>query len=310
MSSTSTSTQWGGVLDVADDSTVAVRRSRAAQLDAVHAVVDSGRWHIHGFRSPHAWLTTTTSEAPGAVRTTLHLADRIQRMPIIKERFADGFLAESALRLLADAWHDDIADTFARDEELLAGWAMTLVHRDFKMVLQTWRLHADPDGAERTAQEQFDSRSLHLSELLDGMGQLDGLLDPEGFRIVQEAIRALAQRADGDERTATQRRADALVAMAKQALAQFQPAAGTKRNRPKIVATIAYDDLVAATNGGTLDTNAGRSTLTAQAVRRMACDAGIHRLITGPESTILDYGRHTRTVSDTQFDALALRDHG
>jgi len=312
MGSAATSTQWGraAALDVAGDATVAVRRTRAVQLDVVHEVVESGRWHIHGFRSPHAWLTTTTGEAPGAVRTTLHLADRIQRMPIVKERFADGVLAESALRLLADAWSDDIADAFARDEEMLAGWAMTLAHRDFKMVMQTWRLHVDPDGAERTAQEQFESRSLHLSELLDGMGRLDGLLDPEGFRIVQEAIRALAQRADGDERTAAQRRADALVAMAKQALAEFQPAPGTKRNRPKVVATVAYDDLVAATRGGTLDTNSGRTALTAQAVRRMACDAGIHRLVTGADGTILDYGRQTRTVSDSQFDVLALRDHG
>ncbi len=312
MSSSATSTRWGQAeqLDVADDATVAVRRSRAAQLDAVHAVVESGRWHTHGFRSPHAWLTTTTGEAPGAVRTTLHLADRVQRMPIVKERFADGILAESALRLLADAWHDDIVDAFARDEEMLAGWATTLTHRDFKIVLATWRLHADPNGAERTAQEQFESRSVHLSELLDGMGRLDGLLDPEGFRIVQEAIRALARRADGDERTAAQRRADALVAMAKQALAEFEPAPGVKRSRPKVVATVAYDDLVATTKGGTLDTNSGRTTLTAQALRRIACDAGVHRLITGPDGTILDYGRQTRTVSDTQFDALALRDHG
>ena len=142
------------------------------------------------------------------------------------------------------------------------------------------------------------------------MGRLDGLLDPEGFRIVQEAIRALAQRADDDERTAAQRRADALVTMAKQALAGFRPTPGTKRNRPKLVATIAYNDLVATTRGGTLDTNSGRTTLTARALRRIACDAGIHRLITGPDGTIVDYGRQTRTVSDSQFDALALRDHG
>lgn len=42
----------------------------------------------------------------------------------------------------------------------------------------------------------------------------------------------------------------------------------------------------------------------------MACDAGIHRLITGPDGTILDYGRQTRTVSDAQFEVLTIRDHG
>ncbi len=297
-------------LDDVDAATVAMRRARATQLDRVHTVVDSGRWHIHGFRSPHAWLTVTSGESPGACTITLHLAERIQHMPIARDRFARGVLAESALRLLADAWHTDIADTFARDEQMLVGWALNLPHRDFKLVLNTWRMHADPDGAERTDQERFDSRKLHLSELLDGMGRLDGLLDPEGMKIVREAIRHLSQKCDGDERTAEQRRADALVAMAKQALANATPVPGKKRNRPKIVATISYTDLVNTTGGGLLDTNTGPITLTPEAVRRLACDAGIHRLVTGPGGTILDYGRTTRTVSDAQFDALTIRDHG
>jgi Domain of unknown function (DUF222) len=183
---------------------------------------------------------------------------------------------ESALRLLADTWHPDLAEVFARDEQMLVGWASNLAHRDFKMVLATWRLHADPDGADRSEQDRFDSRKLHLSELLDGMGRLDGLLDPEGMKLVHEAIRVLSVRTDGDERTSEQRRADALVSMAEQVLTNLQPTPGTKRNRPKLIATIAVDDLIAATRGGVLDTNTGPVTLSAEAIRRTACDAGIH----------------------------------
>jgi hypothetical protein len=297
-------------LAVVDAATVAVRRARAAQLDRVHDAVQSGRWHVHGFRSPHAWLTSTSGDAPGACSLTLHLADRIQHMPAVKDRFGRGELSESALRLLADAWRPDLAAVFARDEQMLLGWALNLAHRDFKLVLATWRLHADPDGAAQSEQDRFDSRKLHLSELLDGMGRLDGLLDPEGMKIVREAIRALSTRAEGDERTPEQRRADALVAMAKAALAHHQPPPGTKRNRPKIVATIALADLANATNGGVLDTDTGPITLSAEAIRRLACDAGVHRLVSGPGSTILDYGRQSRTVSDAQFDVLTIRDHG
>ncbi len=218
-----------------------MRRARAAQLDRVHEVVESGRWYVHGFRSPQAWLATTTGEAPGACSLTLQLAERIQHMPIVKDRFTRGILAESALRLLADTWRADLADVFARDEQMLVGWALNLTHRDFKMVLATWRLHADPDGAARSAQDRFESRKLHLSELLDGMGRLDGLLDPEGMKLVQEAIRILSTRADDDERTPEQRRADALVTMAKQVLANLEPTPGVKRNRPKLIATINVD---------------------------------------------------------------------
>ncbi len=299
------------VLDRADAATVTLRRARATQLDDVHAAVTSGRWQIHGFRSPHNWLAVTTGESPGQCSTTLHLADRIQHMPVVKDRFADGVLAESALRLLADAWRPEIADAFARDEQMLTGWAGRLPHRDFKLVLNTWVLHADPDRANTTAHDQFDSRSLHLSELLDGMGRLDGLLDPEGTKLVLEAIRFLSQRAgDDDTRTAAQRRADALVTMAKQALNDAQPVPGRKRSRPKIIATIDWADLANGANGGILDTSSGPIALTAEAIRRLACDAGVSRLITGPGSTIIDYGRTTRTVSDAQFELLTIRDHG
>jgi hypothetical protein len=97
------------------------------------------------------------------VRTTLHLADRIQRMPIVKERFADGVLAESALRLLADTWHDDIADTFARDEELLAGWAMTLAHRDFKIAQDRTGPHGVPVAPQHD--ERPDAKKPQASDL-------------------------------------------------------------------------------------------------------------------------------------------------
>ncbi len=73
---------------------------------------------------------------------------------------------------------------------------------------------------------------------------------------------------------------------------------------------IDYNALVTRTGSGVLDTNAARTVVSADAVRRMACDCDIHRLITGPQSTILDHGRSQRVVTDTLFDVLALRDGG
>ena len=52
------------------------------------------------------------------------------------------------------------------------------------------------------------------------------------------------------------------------------------------------------------------STLTAEAARRLACDSGLHRLITAPGSVPLDMGRSERTVSPQVFLALAARDGG
>ena len=375
-----------------DAATRQMRRLRAEQLDEVDAVVNGGAFYAKGFRSPTDWLVVTTCEGVGFCKLTLHLADRIQRMPIVRAAFAGGGLAESSLRLLAGAWAETIADVFERDEQMLCEWATAMPHADFKLVLDTWRMHADPDREAATAQEQFDRRALHLSRLLDGVGVVDGVLDPEGFALVREAIRLYAQPVDGETRLAAQRRADALVTIARMAIESHVPVPGAKRRKPKVVATISYDDLVsdwyrqqdpttdrdtapadpqpdagpgaedprpdagpagdpqpdtgpaddpqpdAGTPGddprpetaeprsdepsprpgepavrpwgGSLDTDTDRTIVSADTIRRMACDCNIHRYITNPLGTVIDYARTTRVVSDTLFDVLVIRDHG
>ena len=98
--------------------------------------------------------------------------------------------------------------------------------------------------------------------------------------------------------------------MARITLNHLDPVPGRKRSRPKVIATIAYHDLLTTTAGGSLDTNHSRTVVSSEAIRRLACDAGIHRYIHAPDGTILDYGRQTRTVSDALFDQLVIRDHG
>ncbi len=200
---------------------------------------------------------------------------------------------------------------------MLVDWALRLCHRDFKLVLERWRLIADIGRNDRTAQERFDSRRLHVSELLDGMGRLDGLLDPEGLLLVREAINALARRAGADDlRRPEQRRADALVTMARIAIASSardgdlpeQP--GGRRNQPTVIATIAWDGLAAGTGAGTIDTTTGTAVVTTDAIRRLCCDAGIHRPVQAGDGTTLDFGRRTRAVSDSLWKQLVIRDHG
>ncbi len=294
--------------------------------------VESASWVGGGFRSPAAWLAHLTGESFGQCKLTLHLAERLPHMPLVRAAFAAGELAESALRLLAVAWHPSIAEVFARDEEMLAAWAVQLPFDDFRKVLEAWRMHADPNREERTAQERFDSRRLSVSELMDGMAAVDGLLDPEGYLIVSDAIRALSHPAKDDTRTAAQRRADALVMLAKFFIEHQQHATGdttssddstssppaqgskpskrSKRSKAKVVATSEYHDMTNRTGGGTIESGTGGAVVPIETIRRWACDAGIHRLITAPDGTILDYGRQTRNVSDPLFDVLLLRDHG
>ena len=45
-------------------------------------------------------------------------------------------------------------------------------------------------------------------------------------------------------------------------------------------------------------------------IRKIACDANIHRVITDGLGSILDYGRSTRTIPPAVYTSLVLRDWG
>lgn len=294
---------WSGE-DLAE-ATRARRCARAVELREFHAAADAGIWMGRGFRSPSAWMADATGEPVGACKRALFLSERLTRMPLADEAFGVGDLSEQALGLLADAWAEPIADAFARDEQMLVDWAVRLPYPDARTVIAAWAAHADPDRADRSEQERFDRRRVHLSGLLDGMGRLDGLLDAEGTRFLGEALRFLSRPAEHDARTPAQRRADALVAMARFVVEHHEIPAGSKRRRPRVVVTVDLDHLQSRT-GGDLHGHPVSGDL----VRRWCCDAGLHRHVTVGRSVTLDFGRQTRTVSDSLFGLLAVRDGG
>jgi len=69
--------------------TRAMRRLRAEQLDLVYRAFDSWSGRC-GYRSPTDWLVHATGEAAGHCKITVHLAERIQHMPVVKAAFGRG----------------------------------------------------------------------------------------------------------------------------------------------------------------------------------------------------------------------------
>jgi hypothetical protein len=130
-------------------------------------------------------------------------------------------------------------------------------------------------------------------------------LDPEGGNDVRTALRLAETRdGDGDERTPAERRADALVDIARHFLDSQQTAAGG-RHRPHVNVVITLDELEARHAGGRFDDG---NTVAPSTVEALLCDCNIHRVVTDGAGTILDYGRATRTTPVNQFNALLVRD--
>ena len=240
-----------------------------------------------GFASPTAWLIAATGDPPPVCRSRVRVALALQHMDHTRRAFAAGELSECRVRLLADA-RDDAPDLFRRDEPLLVEQARTLPVRAFPLALAHWRRLADPDGAQTDASRAFLRRRLHISPTWAGMVRLDGDLDPESGQTVLTAIRSLAEPAaldPADRRSPEQRRADALVEICLRFLdSPHRPTQGGER--PHLLLTLSPADL---SGDGLIDLEAGP--ITAEAARRIACDAVVSRVVLDADSVPIAIGR-------------------
>ena len=118
-----------------------------------------------------------------------------------------------------------------------------------------------------------------------------------------------------DRRTRPQKQLDGIITAFKAALTTNKlPTAGG--NRPQIIATINYQDLLPHLT--TTSTDAGNGTgnytftgpVAAATIRKLACDADIIPALLGTHGEILDLGRKTRLFTPAQRLALTARDQG
>ncbi len=221
---------------------------------------------------------------------------------MVAAALADGAVSVEHVRVFADA--ADVPE-FGEAEEVLVEQARSLRPAETRRVVEHWRAVV---GRERGSADH-ERRRLHLSSLLDGMRALDGLLDREGGAIVEKALEDLMARSTDcpgePARTKSQRRVDALVDLCDRYL---RGAMGTANRRPQLSIVAGLD---------TLEARAGRPArmgngelLSSDALRRLACDASISRVISGPRSEPLDIGRATPVVPAGMRRALEARDGG
>ena len=203
---------------------------------------------------------------------------------------------------------EDLADeVVAAGEATLLEAARALTPHQLRAAVTHWRAHVAPEQADKDFADQHERRRLHISSSMDGLVVFDGVLDAEGGNTVLTAISALAGPGGGtDGRTSAQRRADALVELARHGLdhAELPDTAG---ERPHINVTIDLQVLQTGKGAAELDFT---GPIPADRARRLACDAGVSRILTAGASQPLDVGRRTRTVPTQLRRALAARDRG
>jgi hypothetical protein len=172
-----------------------------------------------------------------------------------------------------------------------------------------WRRLADAEGALADAGRVFERRRLQVSPTWAGTVRLDGDLDPESGATVIAALGSLADPAaidPEDRRSSQQRRADALIEICRRHLdASDRPMVGGER--PHVLVTV---DLATLQGRGERLIDLETGPITLEAVRRLACDAVVSRVVFQGGSAPVEVGRSTRVIPAPLRRALTARDGG
>jgi hypothetical protein len=151
---------------------------------------------------------------------------------------------------------------------------------------------------------------LNLTEPVNGLVRLDGVLDAEGGATVKTALNAFLKPTKNDDRTAGQRRADALVELCRRPGAEHRDGAGP---RPQLIIRASVETL-AGIDGAPAGELEGGGMVPAETVRRFACDASLIRItsngrVSGHDELIAEITHASRSIPASTRRALATRDH-
>jgi hypothetical protein len=269
-----------------------------------------------GMGSMKTWLTghchLSGREATGLVRAGRRLAD----LPELAAAYAAGQVTPAHVDVVTAAVTParvavavangiDLATT----DRVLAEAARALGPEDTATAVRRWVAGIDPDGVLDEAAGM--ARVFRMAVSAGGRIYLSGHADPVGAETLHAALEAImnGHRPAWDRRTHGERMGDALIELARQALhAGRLPEVRGQRPQLRVsidVLALCADRAAVGVVGGELPF---AGPITPETARRIACDAGLVRLLTGPRGLPLDVGREQRTATAAIRRAVDERD--
>ena len=274
-------------------------------------------WRHDGARSGAAALSTRTREPKSECGSRLWLARAMRDLPLVHEAWRAGDITIAHVRLLVRCRNGRTAIDLRRDEAMLVHTATQLRFGDFARTLDYWLQHADPDGAEEADVARRDRRRVSLDRTLSGVWSGAMLLDPISGEVVggelvrleqelfeadwAEAVERLGRPPATHElaRTPDQRRADALVEMARRSATA--PADG-KAPRPL------FQVLLGADSMSHLLQLASGQVMPPSALLPWLSSADLERYLFEPQGQRVLRVSYRRTFTGALRDAIKVRD--
>ncbi|TDO60905.1 5-methylcytosine-specific restriction protein A [Kribbella sp. VKM Ac-2571] len=313
-----------------DDVQAEINRLQVRRLHLSAGLDASGYAKEVGARDTAQLLSVRYRLDPADVRRDLRLASALHKYPAVDAALGTGRLAEgdsydaSPRTLLSVEQAETIVSTLEKvpasakvpvadllvAEEAMVEAANLLPPADLRKLGNEMHERLDPDGPEPD-DDMSMREALWLKKAHRGV-TFGGYLADENAELLETLIFAGAKphkTADGqrDPRPRSKRQADALTGVLTAAAGTGSAVPGHGDIKPHITVTIDLEDLK---DGAGLGDLVHGDTLSAAAVRRLACDAGVIPLVLGSHSEPLDVGTEHRFVTRAIRQALNARDKG
>jgi hypothetical protein len=308
---------------------------QAALVEQVAAFDARAGARYDGQTSTQAWLRARL-RLGGQAAQLLQVARQLGRLPQLAKAFAAGEItlehAAAVAQLVAQVGVQAVADY----ESILLDLARQVPPGKLRIACGHLRQLLPAQAGDDETARQWRSRHLTAARTVDGAVHLQGLLDAANGEVVLAALGAAMPAPDeGEQRSAAQRRADALVDVCAGWLAAGQaPTSGGIR--PQVQVTVSLAALqteppqpaqparslsggspALSPRGGSLGELLGDvpvlasgQPVSAEQARRLACDAGVVPVVLGGDSEPLDIGQASRVVPVGMRRALQARDGG
>jgi hypothetical protein len=302
------------VLDLAAELANASNRLAAVMTTVVREADRREAFRRDGAVTMKAWLRGHLRMAGAEATAVVSAGRRLEQLPALAETFAAGHVTPKHVQVVTEAITPprlakaaDVGIDIGETDRILTNLAAATAPEDTVKAVREWVAGIDPDGTLRDAADV--RRRFTMVVGLNGRWRLGGELDAAGGEHLKTALAAKmnGDRPTGDLRSHSERQGDALVALGREALD-----AGTlpevRGERPHIRVTVDLQALCAERGAPGFGSLGWAGPITPETARRLACDASVVRMVTGPSGLPLDVGRAQRTVTAAIRRAVELRD--
>lgn len=304
----------------------------AARADLLVAERTADSWRGSGDPSFEAWRGRTSRSGLRAASAEVRRAETLAQMPPLRSAARSGEVTLEHVDVVART----VAGASPRVREALGSpegqrevleLARGVDAGRFAKTVGAWAATIDHEALESAHQAQRAERFLALVDTPRGT-RLSGLVDAMAGHRLRLALEAVAGKPSPDDhRTADQRRADALDAIAGAALAAPPPNEGNPGRRPHVSMVLTTETWAAlrarAVSAGTPKHDRvppvapvapvmleDGSPVPDSEVARALCDCELTRVVVDQRSEPVDLGRTTRMYTPGQRRAVTARDGG